>query len=424
MEPTSSAGLRVLVVDDLEELRTLIHRGLSARGYEVDVAATLAEARGMDPGRYDAVVLDDHLGPERGTDLVKALQSEDPATARRCLVITGGTGDALPDDIAFLAKPFHLDQLIDAVRALHQADAGPAAHRPAGDQRVADRRAGDRRAADRRAGDRRAADRRAADRRGGDRRAGIVPGSGAGRAAARPGDGQTAGEPQAWQLLRLTRRLRARERHELIDFLHDGPIQALTAATLELQMMSRSGAPAPGFEMVIKQLEAAAGSLRWLVDGPWQSVQPETELAPSLQERSAWLLAAPLTVDSDERAADLGAAEVPVIADVVELMLLGMVTASPPAQARVAVRADKRVIEIELTLVPAAGDDQAMGDPAAAQAALDRLAAALGARGDASFLARHWRTRIVLRRQPACGPERSSRVRLATLSTILGTSRS
>ena len=392
MVPTSSAGLRVLVVDDLEEMRTLIHRGLSARGYEVDVAATLAEARGMDPGRYNAVVLDDHLGPERGTDLVKALQSEDPATARRCLVITGGTGDSLPDDVAFLAKPFQLDQLIDAVRALHQGDTGPAAHRPAGDRRTGDRRAGDR---------------RAGDRRTGDRRTGTVAGSRARSAAGRPGGGQAAGEPQAWQLLRLTRQLRARERHELIDFLHDGPIQALTAVTLELQTMSRSGAPAR-FEMVIKQLQVAAGALRWLVDGPWQSVQPETQLAPSLQERSAWLLATPLTVDSDQRAADLGAAEVPVIADVVELMLLGMVTASPPAQTHVAVRADEQFIEIELTLVPAAGDDQAIGDPAAAQAALDRLAAALGARGDASFSAPHWRTRIVLHRQPACGAECSS----------------
>ena len=364
---TSSAGLRVLVVDDLEDIRILIHRALSARGYEVDVAATLAEARAMGPGGYDVVILDAHLGPERGTDLVEALRAEDPAAARRCLVITGGPADALPAGVAFLAKPFRLDELIDAVRGLHQADAVQAAA---------------------------------------DWHAGIAAGSEVYPAAA-PGD-QTAGEPRTWELLRLTRRLRARERHELIDFLHDGPIQELTAVTLELQMMARSARPAPGFDVVIKQLNAAARSLRWLVDGPWQSVQPEIQLAPSLQERCAWLLAAPLTVDGDEQAADLGAAEIPVIADVVELLLLGMVTASPPAQAHVAVRADEHVIQIELSLICAAGDGQAIGDPVTAQAALEGLASALGARAHASLHGRHWRAQIVLDRQPASVLEAAS----------------
>jgi DNA-binding response OmpR family regulator len=350
-------------------MRVLIHRALSARGYEVDVAATLAEARAMGPGGYDAVIVDAHLGSERGTDLVEALRAEDPAAARRCLVITGGAADALPDGVAFLAKPFQLNELVDAVRGLHQADAAQAAA---------------------------------------DWQAGIVPGSSARPAAALPGGNQSAGEPRAWELLRLTRRLRARERHELIDFLHDGPIQELTAVTLELQMMSRSARPDPRLEVVIKQLNAAARSLRWLVDGPWQSVQPETRLAPSLQERCAWLLAVPLTVDSDEKAADLSAAEIPVVADVVELLLLGMVTGSPPAQAHVAVRADERVIEIELTLIPAAGDDQAIGDPVAAQATLDGLASALGAGAHASLGGRRWQAQIVLDRQPASVLEAAS----------------
>src|ERR1017187_9592015 len=82
----SSAGPRVLVLDDVEDLRILIRRALAARGYQVDVAATLAEARGMDPGRYDAVLVDAHLGRERGLDLVEALLSEDPSAARRCPV--------------------------------------------------------------------------------------------------------------------------------------------------------------------------------------------------------------------------------------------------------------------------------------------------------------------------------------------------
>ncbi len=365
----SSVGPRVLVLDDVEDLRILIRRALVTRGYQVDVAATLAEARGMDPGRYDAVLVNAHLGHERGLDLVEALLSEDPSAAKRCLVMSGGLPEPLPDGVASLAKPFQIGELFDAVRALHDPDSAPPPEGPVG----------------------------------------ITPGSRAHPAAAiLTGGNQTAAtEPQAWQLLRLTRRLRARERHELIDFLHDGPIQELTAVTLELQMISRSAPAAPHFDAVIKQLNAASGALRWLVDGPWQSDQPETQLVPTLHERSAWLLAAPLTVDGDGQA-DLAAAEIPVIADVVELMLLGMVTASPPAHAHVVVRAGQRLIEIELTLTPAAGDDQAIGDPATAQAALDTLASALGACAHARLSGQRWQAQLALPRQPATMPEQSS----------------
>ena len=114
---------RVLVVDDVDEVRSLIRRILSAGGYEVDVAATLAEARGMDPGRYDVVLVDAHLGAERGIDLVDEMRSADPAAAGRCLVMTGGAIVVLPDGVACLLKPFQLGELLDAVRALLQPDA-------------------------------------------------------------------------------------------------------------------------------------------------------------------------------------------------------------------------------------------------------------------------------------------------------------
>ena len=111
---------RVLVVDDVAEMRALIRRILSADGYQVDVAATLAEARGLDPAGYSAVLVDAHLGTEHGIDLIEELRSADPAAVRRCLVITGGTADAGPAGLAFLAKPFRAADLLDAVRALPQ----------------------------------------------------------------------------------------------------------------------------------------------------------------------------------------------------------------------------------------------------------------------------------------------------------------
>ena len=107
-------------------MRALIWRILSADGYQVDVAATLAEARGLDPAGYSAVLVDAHLGTEHGTDLIEELRSADPAAVSRCLVITGGTADAGPAGLALLTKPFRAADLLDAVRALQQ----PARPRP------------------------------------------------------------------------------------------------------------------------------------------------------------------------------------------------------------------------------------------------------------------------------------------------------
>jgi DNA-binding response OmpR family regulator len=368
--PGSSANTRVLVVDDVEEMRILIHRALGGRGYDVDVAATLAEARTMGPAGYDAVLVDAHLGSERGIELVEALCSEDPAAAGRCLVMTGGATDRLPEGVACLAKPFQLGELIAAVSALGRPRAVPPADRQAGPG------------------------------------PGPCPSPGLGiKAGMRPGRSQPpAAGPQAWQLLRLTRQLRERERHELVDFLHDGPIQELTAVTLELQMMARSVPSAPRFERVLQRLSAASGSLRWLVDGPLPFHEPETRLATSLQQRTAWMLATPVTVDADEQGSGLAASEISVVADIVELMLLGMATAGPPVQAHVAVRTDEDLIQIGLTRTSAPADDQAPDGLATAQPTLDALASALGATVDVDISGRHWLARIVLRRQAASAP--------------------
>jgi CheY-like chemotaxis protein len=359
----SSAGLRVLVVDDIDEMRTLIRRALTASGYQVDVAATLGQAREMDPDGYDAVLVDAGLGADRGIDLVEALRAEDPAAAGRCLVITGGAADTIPDDIARLIKPFQLADLLAAVRALH---------RPAADVTA-------------------------------DPAAGIVPDDGVRPVVPVGSNGRqpVAPSPQAWQLLGLVRRLRARERHELVDFLHDGPIQDLTAVTLDLQLMTRLAAtgPAPRFEATLRQLDSAAGSLRWLVDGPWPFLLPETRLATALEQRTAWLLAAPITVRSDVQAAGLARTEIAVIADVVELMLLGILPAGQRLQADVAVRPGEKEIQIELSLIAADQDELPASDPAATRAVLGELAAALEGTAHADLGDRRWLAGIVLPRQ-------------------------
>ena len=215
------------------------------------------------------------------------------------------------------------------------------------------------------------------------------------------------GVPEAWGLLDITRRIRTRERRELTDFLHDGPIQELTAASLDLQMQRRLAPPSPAsrLDSVEQLVEAAAGSLRWLVDGPWPFVRPETQLAAALQQRIGWLLAAPVTVDSGEQPSGPTAMEAPIVVDVVELMLLGMAPTSPLTQARVAVRAEEQLIHIQLTLTAAAEDDETIGDQATARESLSDLATALRASADSEFSDRLWLARIALHRHCASMPE-------------------
>ena len=370
-------------------MRTIAQRALRAHGYQVDVAGTLADAIGMDPGGYDAVLIDAHLGSERGIDLIESMRSADPAAARRCIVMTGGSADEVPDDVTCLTKPFDIEELIDAVQEALQPEPVPvpgrsAAAAPASGTALQPSPEPP----------------PSATPPSATQPSATPPLPATQSSAARLGNG----EPRPWQLLGLARQLRAHERRELVDFLHDGPIQELTALTLELQMMSKSmpSAPAPRFDAVFQRLKAAAESLRWLIDGNWPFLAPETRLTSALQQRTAWLLAAPAAVDTYGQAAGLGAAaEVPVIVDVVELMLLEMAPAGPPALAHVAVHVLANLIQIELTLTPATDNGQPMGDPVAAQHALDGLAAALGASARINSHGQQLQARIELPRQPA-----------------------
>ena len=79
----------------------------------------------MDPAGYDVVIADANLGAERG-NIIAALGAQDESALARCLVITGGAVDALPDGVAYLTKPFQLDDLFAAVRALLEPETAAA----------------------------------------------------------------------------------------------------------------------------------------------------------------------------------------------------------------------------------------------------------------------------------------------------------
>jgi hypothetical protein len=181
----------------------------------------------------------------------------------------------------------------------------------------------------------------------------------------------------------------------LADYLHQGPSQDIAAATLALHRLRAAAQPelAGQVSEIGGLLDRAARSLRQLMDGQWPSLadqgpslRAEDRLTGALRERTGWLLTAPMTVEVSESPAGLGAAEVPRVVDVAELMLFAMTGGNLPVEASATVAVEYRQVTVGLSIAgPAAGD---------AGAALTELAAALGARVRTEFSPGCWRAVI------------------------------
>jgi len=71
----TGTGKTILVVDDEPSIRLLCRVNLELEGYRVLDAATLAEARAhLETAEVDAVLLDVHVGSERGYELLRELR--------------------------------------------------------------------------------------------------------------------------------------------------------------------------------------------------------------------------------------------------------------------------------------------------------------------------------------------------------------
>jgi DNA-binding response OmpR family regulator len=122
---------RLLVVEDDSELRSLLVRGLSEEGFDVqavgDAAAALARARDVP----DALVIDIGLPDADGRDLCQALRArgvDAPViflTARDAMFDRLSGFSAGGDD--YVTKPFRFDELVARLRALlRRSGADPA----------------------------------------------------------------------------------------------------------------------------------------------------------------------------------------------------------------------------------------------------------------------------------------------------------
>jgi len=114
----------VLVVDDEASIRLLCKVNLEIEGYRVLEAARLDAAReALRSEPVGVVLLDVHLGPDDGRDLLDEVRAERPGV--RVAFFSGtAEGEALGDlgADAVIPKPFTLDELTETVGRLASSE--------------------------------------------------------------------------------------------------------------------------------------------------------------------------------------------------------------------------------------------------------------------------------------------------------------
>ncbi|RCR66543.1 response regulator [Larkinella punicea] len=115
--------MKILLVEDEERLASFIRKGISAEGYEVEVAYD--GRAGLDLFRreiYDLIILDVNLPQINGFELCRLIRSENETipvlmlTALDSLADKSDGFNAGADD--YLAKPFEFQELLLRLRAL------------------------------------------------------------------------------------------------------------------------------------------------------------------------------------------------------------------------------------------------------------------------------------------------------------------
>jgi DNA-binding response OmpR family regulator len=115
--------MRLLLVEDNEELAKLLREGLAAAGFATDVVGNAGDARQvLTATHYSAVVLDLGLPDEDGLAVLRELRAHENPMPVLVLTAWGGVYDRVAglrdgaDD--YLVKPFAFDELVARLQAL------------------------------------------------------------------------------------------------------------------------------------------------------------------------------------------------------------------------------------------------------------------------------------------------------------------
>jgi DNA-binding response OmpR family regulator len=131
---------RVLVVEDDHGLRDVLARGLREHGFDVVTAADGTTAMRSTNPPVSAVVLDIGLPDADGRDVCQAMRASGVTAPVVFLTARGGVTDTLSGFAAggddYLAKPFHLAELVARLHAALRRAAQPPPNRDDVDLRL------------------------------------------------------------------------------------------------------------------------------------------------------------------------------------------------------------------------------------------------------------------------------------------------
>jgi CheY-like chemotaxis protein len=114
----------ILLVDDEPAVRTLVSIVLHKRGYrvlEAEDGPRALDAYRRQQGQIDLVLLDVIMPGLSGPETLRQLRALDPTA--RVVFTSGAHANALTEEdraqsLGFFAKPFHLNELADAIGAV------------------------------------------------------------------------------------------------------------------------------------------------------------------------------------------------------------------------------------------------------------------------------------------------------------------
>ena len=119
----NECAMRLLIVEDNEELAKLLSEGLIAAGFAADVVGNVGDAHQvLTTKHYSAVVLDLGLPDEDGVAVLRALRLRENPIPVLVLTARSGVYDRVAglrdgaDD--YLVKPFDFDELVARIQAL------------------------------------------------------------------------------------------------------------------------------------------------------------------------------------------------------------------------------------------------------------------------------------------------------------------
>jgi CheY-like chemotaxis protein len=121
----------ILVIEDDPHIRGVIRRALTEHGYTVRAVGTAADARALEGGAPDLLLMDVILPDGNGIDLVRELSERWPVAG--VLYMSGYAGEhleavgTLPPEAHLLPKPFTADVLLVRVREVLEGPRGAAA---------------------------------------------------------------------------------------------------------------------------------------------------------------------------------------------------------------------------------------------------------------------------------------------------------